>query len=240
MIKITITTIFAILATTITAQHSAYCQQQCQGLTSVACGTNGVTYTSICELQCNGQGILYRGACQPSHINPADPNNPPIFGTGGSNIPPSTGSPACSGQCLGQTALVCGSDGVTYQSPCHLQCTSSVTTIASRGYCTTGSGVVLPPGNGNGDPIFGNPGTGSCVCTAEFRPVCGADGNTYSNACQAACASVNVAHDGVCQSCSVACPTYISYVCGTNGVTYQNQCFLVCQGNTSLASYGAC
>lgn len=51
-----------------------------------------------------------------------------------------------------------------------------------------------------------------CYCTLILAPVCGIDGATYGNACEAGCHGVPIAHEGVCAgdygfSCKYGGPT---------------------------------
>ncbi|RMF81991.1 MAG: hypothetical protein D6739_08740, partial [Nitrospirae bacterium] len=191
------------------------------------------------------------------------------------------GSPCGSlGQCERRPVLcpptgggVCGCDGLTYTNAClaHMAGVSVAYGGACTNLCTTNDGC--GPGGYCDKPVGQCGGTGTCAarpasCAPVTDPVCGCDGATYDNACEAARAGVAVDHPGPCPApcsgngdcpqgqycdkpegvcggtgvCSdrpLRCGFLFDPVCGCDGATYDNPCWAAMAG-VSVAQAGAC
>ncbi|MFH0974112.1 MAG: Kazal-type serine protease inhibitor domain-containing protein, partial [Candidatus Micrarchaeota archaeon] len=89
------------------------------------------------------------------------------------------------------------------------------------------------------------PQPGGCYCEKVFEPVCGVDGKTYGNPCEAKCAGATVAYKGTCVTdvdCASKCAKKFAAYCDTAAQPpklYYNDCFAKCDGVTS-ARQGLC
>ncbi len=100
---------------------------------------------------------------------------------------------------------VCGCDGRTYANAC--EAAAAGVNIMARGQCqaaTCLSNAECPDGyycfKVQGDcQGVGTPAKRPTTCPQVWEPVCGCDGQTYSNACTAALFGANVAYQGPCQ-----------------------------------------
>jgi hypothetical protein len=181
--------------------------EACLAIYDPVCGCDGVTYGNACEAAAAGASVAHRGECEPRFDCESDEECPR-----GSYCRKEPGDCEGRGTCTPRPEVcpaiydpACGCDGVTYGNPC--EAAAAGVSVLHRGPC-------IPSGNcdsnddcGGGDycrkAVGECGGLGVCsvrpvACPDVFDPVCGCDGVTYGNACEAAAAGVSVAYGGEC------------------------------------------
>ncbi|ERE84239.1 agrin-like isoform 1 [Cricetulus griseus] len=215
---------FGAICTVKNGEAVCECQQVCSGIYDPVCGTDDVTYGSVCELESMACAlkreirVARKGPCgqwwasglgweealdqHGDRASSPDRCGQCLFG---SLCEMETGRCVCPTECVASARPVCGSDGRTYASECELHvhaCTHQISLhVASAGHCQTCGDTVC---------AFGAVcSAGQCVCPRCEHPppgpVCGSDGVTYTSACElreAACqqqVEIEEARAGPCE-----------------------------------------
>lgn len=193
------------------------CEQRPEGCVKIyepVCGCDADTYGNACEAAAAGENVVYPDACMMGGtcLTNADCNDVTMY------CAKVSGNSAGEGVCKERPQLcplyyepVCGSDKKNYTNECEAAVFG--VTVAYKGTCTSVT-PCFTNADCSGPDEYCEKALGDCdvnklgvcetmpeICIQVYDPVCGCDGNTYSNVCEAASLGENPASQGECVFC---------------------------------------
>jgi len=162
---------------------------------------------------CGDDGVIYKNDCQRRRINCGDDSDKVSW----SQCQYNSGLTNCDHHCDKTPDLVCGTDARTYINLCYLMVENCMKGVELSHYGGCSNGTSSCPE--------------TCAGAARDGPVCGSNGNVYSNTCEMrreTCGEnvvrADLRHCQTTKHCNHKCFRISKLSCGSDGKLYNNVC----------------